>query len=79
MRDAYWTAAQLRLPSFHSPASAASAMLKKLNIRGHSWPVKSINLDHEQLIAHTAYFGGRLECLLKGCSKKPAYTNRPRI
>ena len=72
MRDAYWTAAELRLHSFHSPASAASAMLKKLNIRGHSWPVTSVGLEHEQEIAHAAYFGGRFECLRKGYDKKQA-------
>ena len=73
MRDAYWTAAQLRLHSFHSPASAAAALLKTLNVREHSWPVKSVGLDYEQEIAHAAYFGGRFECLLKGYFKKPAY------
>jgi hypothetical protein len=73
MRDAYWTSAELRLHSFHSPASAASARLKKLDIRGHSWPVKSTNPDYEQLIGHHAYFGGRFESLTKGYRKEPAY------
>ncbi len=72
MRDAYWSAAEIRLKSFHSPASAAGELLRRIgirgrgNIQGHSWPVKSIDLEHEQLIAHWAYFGGRFECMYKG-------------
>jgi hypothetical protein len=73
MRDAYWTAAQLRLHSFHSLASAAAARLKTIKVRDHSWLVKSVDLDYDQVIAHAAYFGGRFECLLKGYFKKPAY------
>ena len=72
MRDAYWNALEIKLKSFHSPASAAAALLNKLGIRdknnvpGHSWSVKSINLEYEQIIAHHAYYGGRFECMYKG-------------
>ena len=73
MRDAYWTAAKLRLRSFHSPAAAAGELLKIIDVRGHSWPVKSVDLDYEQEIAHAAYFGGRFECMVKGYTEKGAY------
>jgi hypothetical protein len=66
MRDAYWTAAQLRLHSFHSPASAAAARLKTIKVPDHSWLVKSVDLDYEQEIAHAA---DALNACLKDISK----------
>jgi len=85
MRDAYWTSMQIRLKSFHSPASAAGALLKNIGIgarkdkktgeiiQGHSWPVKSVNLEYEQIIAHRAYYGGRFEVMVKGTYNYPAW------
>ncbi len=79
MRDAYWNALGIKLKSFHSPASAAAELLRRIGIRdrgkvrGHSWPVKSIDLEHEQLIAHWAYYGGRFECMYKGFFKNTTF------
>jgi hypothetical protein len=73
IRDACWTSAELRLKSFHSPAAVASELLKRIDVRSHSWLVKSVGLDYEQEIAHWAYFGGRFEWILKGYSKTPGY------
>jgi len=65
--------AKIRLQSFHSPAAIASELLKRIGVRKHSWPVKSINLDYEQEIAHWSYFGGRFEWMLKGYSTALGY------
>jgi len=79
MRDAYWNALGIKLKSFHSPANAAGELLRRIgirdrrNIRGHSWPVKSIDLDYEQKIAHWAYYGGRFECMYKGFFKNTTF------
>jgi DNA polymerase type B, organellar and viral len=84
MRDAYWNALGIKLKSFHSPANAAGELLKRIGIRdrktkggdiirGHSWPVKSVNLEHEQIIAHWAYYGGRFECMYKGFFKNTTF------
>jgi hypothetical protein len=54
------------LKSFHSPAAIASELLTRINVREHSWPVKSVNLDYEEVIAPWSYFGGRFEWVLKG-------------
>jgi hypothetical protein len=81
MRDAYWNALGIKLNSFHSPASAAAALLNRIgirdkgNVQGHSWPVKSVNLDYEQIIAHHAYYGGRFECMYKGLIDYNTYNN----
>jgi hypothetical protein len=72
LRDACWTADQIRLKSFHSPAAIASVLLERIDVRAHSWPVKSTNLEYEQQIAHWAYFGGRFEWILKGYYNKAA-------
>src|ERR1700730_4349255 len=72
-RDAGWTSARLRLKSFHSPAAIASELLTRINVRAHSWPVKSINMDYEQEIAHASYFGGRFEWIPKGYMNTPGY------
>ena len=76
MRDAFWNALGIKLKSFHSPANAAGQLLRRIGIRdrkklgeiirGHSWPVKSVDLEHEQIIAHWSYYGGRFESHLKG-------------
>ena len=73
IRDACWTSAELRLKSFHSPAAIASELLKRMDVRSHSWPVKSVDLEYEQQIAHAAYFGGRFEWIPKGYMRKPGY------
>jgi hypothetical protein len=71
LRDACWTADEIRLKSFHSPAAIASVLLERINVRGHSWPVKSTsNMEYEQEIAHWSYFGGRFEWILKGWYNK---------
>jgi hypothetical protein len=81
MRDAYWNALGIKLNSFHSPASAAAALLNRIgirdkkNVKGHSWPVKSVNLDYEQIVAHHAYYGGRFECMYKGLIDYNTYNN----
>jgi hypothetical protein len=81
MRDAYWNALGIKLNSFHSPASAAAALLNRIgirdkkNIQGHSWPVKSVDLEYEQIIAHHAYYGGRFECMYKGLIDYNTYNN----
>lgn len=40
LRDACWTSAELRLKSFHSPAAIASELLKRIDVRSHSWARK---------------------------------------
>jgi DNA polymerase type B, organellar and viral len=73
IRGACWSFAELRLHSFHSPAAIASELLKRIDVRSHSWPVKSVDLEYEQQIAHAAYFGGRFEWVPKGYMRKPGY------
>jgi hypothetical protein len=51
LRDACWTADEIRLKSFHSPAAIASVLLERIDVRSHSWSVKSVDLDYEQMIA----------------------------
>jgi len=73
IRDACWTADEIRLKLFHSPAAIASVLLERIDVRSHSWPVKSVDLDYEQQIFHAAYFGGRFERIPKGYMHEPGY------
>jgi len=71
-------AAEIRLKSWVGAGSIGSALIRKHEIKSHLRigelrPLKSMDLRDEQIWAHHAFFGGRIELLKSGRTKKRLY------
>ena len=63
----------IHLRSWFGAGSIAQALMKRENVAEHYREIRTRDLDDPQTWAHHAYFGGRIELLKQGSTKRKLY------
>ena len=63
----------IKIRHWHGAGSIAAALMKRENVKQHLAQVETKDIPYAQIAAHHAYFGGRIELIRQGSTRKPLY------